>query len=75
MAPPPSMECSVPECAFKTPEGIPTYDQVLQCLTLHTNANHPHPAAAAANPKPDKLKRPTISDGVTEADCTIVRVL
>ena len=32
MAPPPPMECDVVGCGFKTPDGIPTYDQCLQRL-------------------------------------------
>ena len=75
MAPPPPMQCSAAGCEFKTPEGIPTYDQCLQSLSLHATLAHPQPilqqaAAAAAAPasKPDKLKRPTVSDGITEAD-------
>ena len=62
------MLCSAPGCEFKTPENIPTYEQCLQSLSLHVTAAHAVQPAAAANPKPDKLKRPTVSDGITEAD-------
>ena len=62
------MQCSAPGCEFKTPENIPTYEQCLQSLSLHVTAAHAVQQAAAANPKPDKLKRPTVSDGITEAD-------
>ena len=69
MAPPPPMQCSAPGCEFKTPENIPTYDQCIQVLSLHVTAAHAvQPAAAAATSKPDKLKRPTLTDGITEAD-------
>ena len=74
MAPPPPMECDVVGCGFKTPDGIPTYDQCLQSLSLHATLAHPQPItvqqAAAAPPtaKPDKLRRPSISEGITEAD-------
>ena len=68
------MECSVPDCMFKTPDGIPTYDQCLQSLSLHVTSVHqpaivqPAPAAAPPTAKPDKLRRPSISEGITEAD-------
>ena len=69
MTPPPPMVCDVPGCEFKTPDGIPTYDQCLQRLQIHTTAIHTQrTAAAAAVSKPDKLKRPNVSDGITEAD-------
>ena len=60
MAPPPPMLCSAAGCEFKTPDGIPTYDQCLQSLSLHISSAHPQqPVAAAAAPpvaKPDKLR-------------------
>ena len=69
MAPPPPMPCSAAGCEFKTPDGIPTYDQCLQSLSLHISSAHPQqPAAAPSTAKPDKLRRPSISEGITEAD-------
>ena len=68
MAPPPPMECDVPGCGFKTPDGIPTYDQCLQRLQIHANSVHIQRATSAATSKPDKLRRPSISEGITEAD-------
>ena len=65
------MQCSAPGCEFKTPDGIPTYDQCLQSLSLHATLAHPQPITvqqAAAASKPNKLKRPAVSDGITEAD-------
>ena len=62
------MQCSAPGCEFKTPENIPTYEQCLQSLSLHVTAAHAVQPTAAAASKPDKLKRPTVTDGVTEAD-------
>ena len=62
------MECDVVGCGFKTPDGIPTYDQCLQRLQIHANSVHIQRAASAASSKPDKLRRPSISEGITEAD-------
>ena len=63
--PPPPMACDVPGCEFKTPEGIPMYDLCIQRLQMHITANHAHSGAAS---KPDKLRRPSINEGITEAD-------
>ena len=62
------MECDVAGCGFKTPDGIPTYDQCLQRLRIHASSVHIQRAASAAASKPDKLRRPSISEGITEAD-------
>ena len=34
------MTCSSADCTFKTPENLPTHDQVLRSLEIHTNAVH-----------------------------------
>ena len=70
MPPPPPMECEVEGCDFKTPENLATNDQVLQRLSLHFNMKHGGNNTPAQVPrsKPDKLKRPSVSEGITEAD-------
>ena len=71
MAPPPPMHCSAPECHFQTPDTIPTYELVIQSLSIHTQAAHPTPAAvqAAAAPKSrlEKLPRPTFTLNMSES--------
>ena len=71
MAPPPPIECDVPGFEFKTPEGLLTYDHCLQRLQIHASlvhANNTQSNADTNKSKPDKLKRPSVSEGITEAD-------
>ena len=65
MAPPPPIAWDVSGCEFKTPEGLPTNDHCLQRLQMHITAIHSQPGAAS---KLDKLRRPSISEGITEGD-------
>ena len=74
MAPPASMECSKGECQFSTPEGIPTWELLMQCMNNHTQAVHPTPAAVQpeaqaqgqAKPRAEKVPRPQIKLGVSQ---------
>ena len=65
MAPPAPLACSVQGCAFVTPDNTPTWDQLIQLMTLHTTAVH----ASAPNtaPKLEKLPRSTFSLNMTES--------
>ena len=75
MAPATPIACQYQGCTFTTPANLQTIDQTLQMLRMHidmshapaTGQNNPQPTAQAQS-KPDKLKRPTISEGITEAD-------
>ena len=71
--PPNPLRCPVPDCNHVTPEGIPSFELMYQDLALHTRYGHPDPAPAAAqerphNSKPKDLPRPTVDEGITEAD-------
>ena len=37
---PPPLDCSVPDCNFKTPDNLPNYDLALRALEIHSNAVH-----------------------------------
>ena len=67
----------MPGCGYVTPAGIPTYELLLKDVELHRDLAHPParatPAPAqtggdASMPKPDKLRRPVISEGATDSD-------
>ena len=74
MAPPPPKSCYITGCIFTTTTGIPTYEMLMRDLEMHLRCVHPElqpaqPGAVhTAGPKPDRLPRPTIGEGVTEAD-------
>ena len=76
MAPTPQ-GCPVPECPYKTPTTLPTYEMVYKDLDLHTRYGHPdlqvaHQPAQQAHgggaPKPDRLPRPNIGEGASQSD-------
>ena len=78
MPPPSQQPCSVPQCSYKTPEGIPTWDLLTQQLEIHQRSVHPAPVAnAGAGPgvgggggglssKTAKKTRPSISNQMSE---------
>ena len=73
MAPPPPKPCYVGGCDYITTAGIPTYDMLMRDLEMHircvhTDVHQQGAAPQAAGPKPDRLPRPTIGEGVTESD-------
>ena len=82
MVPPPQRQCQVPDCDYQTPAGIPTHEQIHNDMMLHFKMAHfemaravegagaqPQAGAAAAGGvKVEKARRPTLQDGVTEAD-------
>ena len=74
--PPQPMRCQVENCEFETAANLATFDNQFKMLELHLRMAHPQlaPAPGAASsqaaggPKPDKLPRPTISEGITQTD-------
>ena len=56
-----------PGCHFLTPENLGTNEQHLQSLSLHATLAHGNNAQPNVS-KPVKLKRPSVSEGITEAD-------
>ena len=76
MAPPAPIKCS--ECDFSTQAGLPTYDLVMRHLETHSRVSHPHGYAAQAGAsmgegKQERLPRPTLDIGITEADWTFFK--
>ena len=74
MAPPAPKPCYVEGCSFITTQGLPNYDMVMKDLDMHIQCAHPDLKLAdrdtgkSSAGKPDRLPRPTISEGVTEAE-------
>ena len=76
MAPPPPNECPVDGCPYKTPATLPNYDLVYRDLDIHTKYSHinlipakaPRHTEEASAAKADKLPRPELKEGATEAD-------
>ena len=76
MAPPPPNECPVDGCPYKTPATLPNYDLVYRDLDIHTKYSHinlipakaPRHTGEASAAKADKLPRPELKEGATEAD-------
>ena len=76
MAPPGPKNCYVAQCEFVTSNGLPNYEMVMRDLELHVRCAHPELAHTvtvdqpknAAISKPDRLPRPTLTEGITEAD-------
>ena len=69
MAPNP-INCSVPDCDYSTPPGIPTYELITQQLALHTQSVHAQPAGPAqanvVKARVDKQSRPESKREMTE---------
>ena len=73
MSPPPAKKCHVPDCDYTSTPGLPNYELVMRDLEMH--AKYAHAAIAGAqigtqtsNSKADRLPRPTVGEGITEAD-------
>ena len=75
MPPPPPLECSVQDCTFATPAGVPTWELTTQQLNLHTQAAHGGAGLPVAGgqatqyvAKLEKLPRPSFHLDMTEAE-------
>ena len=53
-----SLQCTAPQCAFKTTQG--TVDQALQHLSLHAQTAHPVQQAQGGGTARGKVDRPTM---------------
>ena len=77
MAPPNPIKCD--QCDFTTAVGLPTYDLIMRHLEQHGRVAHPQGYAGQAGAgqgqgggggKQEKLPRPALDTGITEADWT-----
>ena len=72
MSPPLQKSCYVSDCEYMTTQGIPNYELVMKDLEMHIKCVHSisqekQPEHNGA-PKPDRLPRPTVGEGITESD-------
>ena len=77
MAPNPK-SCPVDSCEYTTPIGLPNYELVYKDMNMHLEYTHTVASGGGGNrqgggsetsrPRPDKLPRPEIGEGATEAD-------
>ena len=76
MAPPPSQECSHAECQYSTPEGVPTWELVVELLKLHRQDVHVQVQqspqvdgqAVSTKPRAEKVPRPQNKLGIGQDD-------
>ena len=75
MPAPAQQACSVPDCEYRTPEGVPTWDILTQQLEIHQKSVHPVPVANVApahaggggpSSKTVKKTRPSITNQMSE---------
>ena len=78
MPPPHPLECSDPECAFKTSEGCPRWDLMVTLLTQPTQTVHggqgAQPVASSQPSKLEKHPRAVFTLQMTEAQWTFTRL-
>ena len=78
MSPPAQRNCYIPECDYLTAVGLPNHDLLIKDLELHVRCAHPQLLPVTQNqnprqghehgPKPDRLPRPNVGEGITESD-------
>ena len=71
--PPTPKTCPVSDCEYVTPASLPNYDLVYKDISIHLQYAHStlgsgRGSQEASKPKADKLPRPEIGEGATEAD-------
>ena len=72
MPAPAQKACYVADCEYTTTLGILSYELLMKDLEMHIRCVHTEVSQGntrgQSGPKPDRLPRPTIGEGVTEAD-------
>ena len=79
MAPAP-IECSYPECDYKTPAGCPTWELMTKQLELHASSVHPPPGGGGGHghvshkARLESLPRPKFSLNMTEGQWQFINM-
>ena len=69
MTPPPPLPCSAEGCWWITPPNVPTWELIATLMGQHTQAAHPASRQGDnSGGKQERLPRPTLDTGITEAD-------
>ena len=76
MAPPAPPACGFSECAWTTPPNVPTWELVIRVMDQHILAAHGvtgqqgQGQGQGGGSRQERLPRPTLDTGITEADWT-----
>ena len=71
MAPPPPLPCSAEGCDWTTPPNVPTWELITTLMGQHTQAAHPVGGQGGnGGGKQERLPRPALDTGITDADWT-----
>ena len=76
MAPPEPLVCGAEGCEYSTPPSCPTWEQLIKVMELHVRQAHPSPGQqvpVVGGSKQERLPRPTLDIGITEADWTFFK--
>ena len=73
MGNPEPLACGKADCDYTTPPNCPNWEHMIKVLELHVRAEHggsgdQQQVQGRAGAKQEKLKRPTLDTGITEAD-------
>ena len=76
MSPPAPIRCEVDGCEYETPLNLSTQELQIRHLEAHIKMRHEisnaslssNNSTSGGGAKPDKLPRPNISEGITDAD-------
>ena len=68
MALPLSQKCAIVECQYSTPEGVPTWELVVELLKLHRQPPQVDGQAVSTKPRAEKVPRPQIKLGIGQDD-------
>ena len=64
--------CPVEDCTYTAPNGLPSYALIYKDLGMHLEYYHTNErtsnSSTVSKPKPEKLPRPEIGEGATQAD-------
>jgi hypothetical protein len=66
---PDHIDCLKTGCVWKTPAHCPDWDKMMQCLAIHTAAEHRVTTTATANTKLERLPRPSFDLHMSQAEC------
>ena len=70
---PEPLVCGVEGCQYSTPSNCPTWDNMIKLMELHVRQAHPAPGPGQPGPagggsKQERLPRPTLEAGISDAD-------
>ena len=69
MAPPEPLVCGAEGCRYRTPDNCPNWDSLIKVMELHVKQAHPGPGQqVVGSSKQEKLPRPTLEAGISDAD-------